>query len=126
MKRRTFLTVAAGACSALASATAGAAADPQDILAASDAVRNPSRPFSVVVTLIEYRNSQQTDSNTLAVYSKSDSASGRFRSLIRFIAPGRSCRSPSGEDSLRYGVPTRPIAWIRNWYEWNVMKLANC
>ena len=105
VKRRTFLTVAAGACSALASATAGAAADPQDILAASDAVRNPSRPFSVVVTLIEYRNSQQTDSNTLAVYSKSDSASGRFRSLIRFIAPARDANKlmlKSGNDLWFY------------------------
>ena len=38
------------------SSVAHAAPDPQAILAASDAVRNPSRPFSVVLTLNEYRS----------------------------------------------------------------------
>ena len=32
---------------------ATAAPEPQQILAASDAVRNPSRPYSVVITLTE-------------------------------------------------------------------------
>ena len=68
---------------------AQAAPDAQAILAASDAVRNPSRPFAVTVTLIEYRNSKQTDSNTLTVYSKADASSGQYRSLLRFVAPQR-------------------------------------
>ena len=55
--------LAAGAV-AIAS-LARAAPDAQAILAASDAVRNPSKPFAVVTTLIEYR------------------------SLIRFVAPPR-------------------------------------
>jgi outer membrane lipoprotein-sorting protein len=66
-----------------------AAADAQAILAASDAVRNPAKPFAVTVTLIEYRNAKQTDSNTLTVYSKADDASGQYRTLMRFIAPQR-------------------------------------
>ena len=70
-------------------ALAHAAPDAQAILAASDAVRNPSKPFAVTVTLIEYRNSKQTDSNTLTVYSKADNLSGQYRSLIRFVAPQR-------------------------------------
>jgi len=70
-------------------ALAEAAPDPQAILAASDAVRNPSRPFAVTVTLLEYRSARQTDSNTLAVYSKADGKSGQYRSLIRIVAPQR-------------------------------------
>jgi outer membrane lipoprotein-sorting protein len=63
--------------------------DAQAILAASDAVRNPAKPFGVVVTLIEYRNAKQTDGNTLAVYSKADTQGGQYRSLIRFVNPPR-------------------------------------
>jgi hypothetical protein len=80
---------------------AHAAPDAQAILAASDAVRNPSKPFAVMVTLLEYRNSKQTDSNTLTVYSKADNASGQYRSLIRFVAPQRDANKlmlKSGND----------------------------
>ena len=73
----------------VAAATAQAGADAQAVLAESDAVRNPARPFSVTVTLLEFRNSKQTDSNTLAVYSKTDSVSGQYRNLVRFLAPQR-------------------------------------
>ena len=66
-----------------------AAADPQAILAESDAVRNPPKPFAVTVTLLEYRNAKQTDANTLTVYSKADDGSGQYRTLIRFVAPER-------------------------------------
>lgn len=68
---------------------AHAAPDAQEILAASDAVRNPARSFAVTVTLLEYRNSKQTDNNTLTVYSKADPSGGQYRSLIRFVAPQR-------------------------------------
>ncbi|MFM9915521.1 MAG: outer membrane lipoprotein-sorting protein [Rhizobacter sp.] len=78
----------AAACIGLA-APVLAAPDAQAILAASDAVRNPSKSFAVTVTLIEYRNAKQTDSNTLVVYSKADTSSGQYRSLLRFVAPQR-------------------------------------
>ena len=84
----TFKSAVLAACLALAS-IAQAAPDAQAILAASDAVRNPGKPFGLTVTLIEYRGGKQTDGNTLAVYSKADNASGQFRSLIRFMAPQR-------------------------------------
>src|SRR5450631_4304076 len=83
------LRVAAFAAFFAIAALAHAAPDAQTILAASDAVRNPSRPFAVTVTLIEYRNSRQTESNTLTVYSKADNSGGQYRSLIRFVAPQR-------------------------------------
>lgn len=96
MKRRNFL-----ATGLLAVAPTRAADSPQAILAASDAVRNPAKPFAVVVTLIEYRQGKQADSNTLAVYSKADAASGQYRSLIRFVAPPRDANKlmlKSGND----------------------------
>jgi len=68
---------------------ASAAPSAQSILAASDAIRNPGKPFALTVTLVEYRNAKQTDSNTLTVYSSADPHSGQFRSLIRFVAPAR-------------------------------------
>jgi len=71
------------------SVTALAAPDAQAILSASDAIRNPDKPFSVTTTLIEYRNGAQADTNTLGIYSKADANSGQFRSLIRFVAPAR-------------------------------------
>jgi hypothetical protein len=61
----------------------------QSILASSDAVRNPSNPFSLIVTLIEYRDGKQTDASSLDLYSKAAVLGGQFRSLLRFRAPGR-------------------------------------
>ncbi|MEJ6003303.1 outer membrane lipoprotein-sorting protein [Paucibacter soli] len=85
LKRRAWLAL----LGALAlGGTARAGTDPQALLAASDAVRNPAHGFGLTNTLIEYRQGKQTDSNALAVYSKAD-ASGQFRSLVRFLAPAR-------------------------------------
>lgn len=66
-----------------------AAPSAQAILAQTDAIRNPSRPFSVTVNLIEYRAARQTDANSIAVLSKVDPANGQFRSILRFLAPAR-------------------------------------
>jgi len=63
--------------------------DAQKILAASDAVRNPSRSFGLTTTMTEYRNGRQTDISTLQIYAKADAASGQYRNLIRFVAPAR-------------------------------------
>lgn len=84
---------------------AQAAPDAQQILAASDAVRNPGFPFGLTTTLIEYRNGKQTDGSTLAVYSKAEQNGGQFRSLIRFVAPARDANKlmlKSGNDLWFY------------------------
>ena len=60
-----------------------------EIVAASDAVRNPDKPFSLTTTLIEYREGRQRDKMVLTVYSKVDPQNGQYRSLIRFIEPLR-------------------------------------
>lgn len=91
---RTLRAGATALCALAALALCGAdaataAESPQDMLAASDAVRNPDRPFGLTNTLVEYRNGKQTDTSTLAVYSRADERSGQFRSLIRFLAPAR-------------------------------------
>lgn len=92
-------------CAGLQFGSAGAAPNAQQILAASDAVRNPDFPFGLTTTLIEYRNGKQTDSSTLAVYSKAEKNSGQFRNLIRFVAPARDANKlmlKSGNDLWFY------------------------
>src|ERR1700693_5923233 len=105
----------------------GAAPSAQAILAASDAIRNPDRPFRLTVTLVEYRNGKQTDSNTLTVYSKADPNSGQFRSLIRFVAPPRDSNKlmlkngsdlwfydPSSNASVRFSPQQRLLGQAAN------------
>jgi len=74
---------------AAAAAAHPADLDAQQILAASDAIRNPTRSFGMTTTLIEYHNAHQTDSNTLQIYAKADRTNGQYRNLIRFVAPAR-------------------------------------
>jgi len=94
--------------------------DPQKILAASDTIRNPDKPFGLSIVLTEYRNSRQTDSNTLAIYSKVDAKIGRFRTLVSYVGPPRDAGKlvlengtemwfydPSGEASIRISPQQR-------------------
>jgi len=112
---------------ATAAGLSQAAPTAQAILAASDAVRNPDKPFGLTVTLVEYRNSKQTDSNTLNVYSKADTNSGQFRSLIRFAAPARDMNKlmlkngndlwffdPSSKASIRLSPQQRLLGQAAN------------
>lgn len=117
----------AGAVLAILASIARPSPNAQAILAASDAVRNPDKPFALTVTLIEYRNSRQTDSTTLGVYSKADANSGQFRSLIRFIAPPRDADKlmlkngndlwfydPSSKASIRLSTQQRLLGQAAN------------
>ena len=60
-----------------------------EIVAASDAVRNPDKPFSLKTLLIEYRDGREQEKMALTVYSKERKQGGEYRSLIRFVEPGR-------------------------------------
>jgi outer membrane lipoprotein-sorting protein len=117
------------AAAALIAATgvAGAAPSAQAILAASDAIRNPGKPFALTVVLVEYRNAKQVDTNTLTVYSKADANSGQFRSLIRFVAPARDANKlmlkngndlwfydPSSKASIRLSPQQRLLGQAAN------------
>jgi outer membrane lipoprotein-sorting protein len=115
------------AMSGYAAAAAYAAPSPQQILAASDLVRNPDYPFGLTNTLIEYRNGKQSDSSTLAIYSKADPNSGQFRSLIRYVAPVRDANKlilfsgkdlwfydPSSKASIRMSPQQRLLGQASN------------
>ncbi|MCW5640775.1 MAG: outer membrane lipoprotein-sorting protein [Rhodoferax sp.] len=66
-----------------------AAPSAEDILVASDAIRNPGKPFAVTVTLTEFLNGKQVDTSTLRSYSRTQQDSGQFSSLIQFVLPAR-------------------------------------
>ena len=85
MKLKLLLAIAC----ATAAAAAFAAPDPQRILAASDAIRNPGQPFTVAVTLTEYQSGKQVDTSTLKTYSRAQERGGQFASLVRFVLPAR-------------------------------------
>ncbi len=59
------------------------------ILVASDAIRNPGRPFSVTVTLTEFQAGKQVDTSTLVSYSRAERQGGDFASLVRYVLPAR-------------------------------------
>ncbi|HEV2700704.1 MAG TPA: outer membrane lipoprotein-sorting protein [Steroidobacteraceae bacterium] len=118
------MTLTALALCGIAGMAAGADAqglpDPQKILAASDAVRNPVKPFGLSISLTEYRNSKESDSNTLAIYSKLDGDSGRYRTLVSYVGPARDAGKlvlengtemwfydPSSEASIRISPQQR-------------------
>jgi outer membrane lipoprotein-sorting protein len=89
---------------------ASTARSAQDLLAASDLVRNPANSFALTNTLTEYRNGRQTDTSTLFIYSKADPASGRYRNLIRYLAPARDLNKLilfAGEDLWFYDPSSR-------------------
>ena len=65
-----------------------AAPNPDDILAASDTIRNPGRSFNVTVTLTEFSGGKQVDTSTLTSYSRSQQG-GEFATLVRFVLPAR-------------------------------------
>ena len=94
----------------LGSGPAFAAPSADEILAASDAIRNPGRAFSVTVTLTEFQNGKQVDSNTLTSYSRTQQG-GQFSSLVRFVLPARDAGKlmlKNGNDMWFYD-PTNKI-----------------
>lgn len=70
-------------------APAWGAVDAQAVLVASDAIRNPSQPFRVTVTLTEFEKGQQVDSTTLVSYARTLEAGGQFATVVRFVEPAR-------------------------------------
>ncbi|MDE2402891.1 MAG: outer membrane lipoprotein-sorting protein [Burkholderiales bacterium] len=123
LMQRLMCLVAPLLLASLAHATPSA----QDILAASDAIRNPDKPFSLVNQLIEYRNGKQTGDMTLAIYAKAEANNGQFRNLVRFIAPARDANKlmlktgndlwfydPSSKASIRMSPQQRLLGQAAN------------
>jgi hypothetical protein len=65
------------------------ALDAQAVLAASDAIRNPSQPFRVEVTLTEYDKGKLADSSMLVSFARRVEGNGQFATLVRFVEPVR-------------------------------------
>src|ERR1700742_2765030 len=61
----------------------------REIVASADAVRNPDKPFHVIVTLTDYTSGAPADRSIYSVYSKLDPATGQFRDVMIYAAPPR-------------------------------------
>jgi hypothetical protein len=61
----------------------------QEIVTATDRVRNPGKPFRSVLTLTEYVGGKERDHDMLALFSKEDLASRQFRNLVQYVEPAR-------------------------------------
>jgi hypothetical protein len=87
-----------------------AAQDAQVLLATSDAIRNPGRPFRVTVTLAEFERGKQVDASVLHTYSRTVGDSGQFASVIQFVEPLRDAGKlllKSGSDLWFYDPSTK-------------------
>lgn len=97
-QRRRVVAWMGAACWAMVACPASAAS-PQDMLAASDDIRNPPNSFSLRLAITEYRQGRQTNHSTLSVYSSPSESSGDFRNLVRMVTPMRD----AGKLLLRNG-----------------------
>src|SRR5438105_4424045 len=61
----------------------------QEIVVATDKVRNPDKPFRSTLRLAEYVGGQERDHDSLVVFSKEDPATGQFRNLVQYVEPAR-------------------------------------
>ena len=98
------------ACLVFGQSVASAAPDAQEILAASDAIRNPGHAFTVMVTLTEFHAGKQVDTSTLMTYSRAQEQGDQFASLIRFVLPARDTGKlmlKSGNDLWFYDPSTK-------------------
>lgn len=87
--RRALRPVACALLSLVASLAAGAPPTPQQVIEATDRVRNPAQPFRLTVTLTEYVGGAERDHDRLVVFSKEDPATRQYRNLIEYVDPPR-------------------------------------
>ncbi|HUJ77358.1 MAG TPA: outer membrane lipoprotein-sorting protein [bacterium] len=87
MPTRLILTMAVLAACLCAQAAAAQTAD--QIIAASDKVRNPGVPFRVTNALTEYHGGKPADRIVLEIFAKQDRSSGQFRNIARYAEPPR-------------------------------------
>lgn len=79
------LTMAQGEAPAQQAGTPAA----QEIIAATDRVRNPQQPFRLTDTLVEYVGGKPRDKVVLVVYASEDRATRQFRNLVSYVEPPR-------------------------------------
>jgi outer membrane lipoprotein-sorting protein len=86
---RSKKTILLAALLLFACGAAARAQSAQEIIAASDKVRNAGEPFRLTNTITEYVGGTARNSDVLVVYSKLDKASGQYRNVVRYIEPPR-------------------------------------
>jgi len=94
---------------------AKSAGEAQAMLARSDAIRNPSQPFRVTLTLTEFEKGVQVNSTTLVSFSRTLENGGQFASLVRFVQPARDAGKvmlKNGSDLWFYDPGTKSAVRI--------------
>src|SRR5262249_28449649 len=61
----------------------------QQIVAATDKVRNPDQPFRATMRLTEYVGGQERSHDSLVLFSKQDARTQQFRNLVQYVEPAR-------------------------------------
>lgn len=81
-----FTTLTTYHATAQAQATTPSA---QDMVAASDRVRNPGQPFRLTDTLVEYVGGKARDSVVLLIFAREDKETHQYSNLARYSEPPR-------------------------------------
>lgn len=92
-----------------------AAPDPQALLTRSDAIRNPTQPFKVTVTLTEFEKGVEVNSTTLTSLARTLESGGQFVSLVKFVQPVRDAGKvmlKNGSDLWFYDPSTKSAVRI--------------
>ena len=87
MSKRPYLLAFAAALAA-SIATLSFAQSANEIVAATDRVRNPAEPFRSNLTLTEFVTGQERAHSTFVLFSKED-PSRHFRNLLQYVEPPR-------------------------------------
>lgn len=110
MMMKRFTTALLAAALSLCAVPALAAPDAQELLKASDAIRNPGRPFKTKILLTEFEGGKQIDTSTLVSYSREQDKGGQFASLVSFVLPARDAGKlllRNGDDLWFYDPSTK-------------------
>jgi hypothetical protein len=86
---RRLLLALALAIPGAGAATSAHAETAQEIIATADRIRNPTQPFRLTSTLVEYVDGKPRGQSVLFVYAKEDPTTHRFRNLVRYAEPPR-------------------------------------
>lgn len=89
---------------------ASGAVNAQELLANTDAIRNPGRPFAVRISLAEFDAGKQVDSNVLQSWSRPIEPGGQYMTLLSFVEPKRDAGKlmlRSGNDLWFYDPSTK-------------------
>ncbi len=62
---------------------------PEEILTATDQVRNPGHPFKVTLALTEFVNGKARDRTGLVVHARQEEQTQQFNNLVRYVEPRR-------------------------------------